>query len=165
MTKLTKYEGKGFEAKSGWDKVPVTQKGLEGKRWPHIVRQLEVLPMYWTGQKVYLGFSVRWYGKTRTNFLANPVEGCQPTKSGTEDDAKMDKAGFFQILCWSHPEELHFLSKSPGLVGTLTGSGMRVLNEVSSTRCPIFKESCQVNTLLNKIYFLYMRQVNYKVLL
>ena len=28
---------------------------------------------YWVGQKVHLGFSVTSYGKTRTNFLANPV--------------------------------------------------------------------------------------------
>ena len=25
------------------------------------------------GQKVHLGFSVRYYGKAQTNFLANPV--------------------------------------------------------------------------------------------
>ena len=27
----------------------------------------------WVGQKVCLGFSVRWYGKIGTNFLASPV--------------------------------------------------------------------------------------------
>ena len=32
---------------------------------------------YWVGQEVHLGFSVTSYGKTRTNFLANPVHlGC-----------------------------------------------------------------------------------------
>ena len=30
----------------------------------------------WVGQKVCLGFSVRWYGKIGTNFLANPVCVC-----------------------------------------------------------------------------------------
>ena len=83
MTKPIKYEGKAFEAKSGWDKVSVKQKGLEGKRGPHMVSQLEVLPVHWIGQNVCLGFSVRGYGKTWTNFLANPVEGCQLTKPGT----------------------------------------------------------------------------------
>jgi len=28
---------------------------------------------YWVGQKVPLGFSIRCYGKTLTDFLANPV--------------------------------------------------------------------------------------------
>ena len=28
---------------------------------------------YWDGQKVYLSFSLISYGKTRTNFLANPT--------------------------------------------------------------------------------------------
>ena len=29
--------------------------------------------LYWVGQKVRSGFSVRSYGKTQTNFLANPI--------------------------------------------------------------------------------------------
>ena len=29
--------------------------------------------MYWVGQKVHSGFSVRCYGKTQTNFLANLI--------------------------------------------------------------------------------------------
>ena len=29
--------------------------------------------MYWVGQKVHLGFSLRCYGKTWTNLLANPI--------------------------------------------------------------------------------------------
>ena len=28
---------------------------------------------YWVGQKVHLGFLVTFYGKTQTNFLANPI--------------------------------------------------------------------------------------------
>ena len=28
---------------------------------------------YWVGQKVHLGFSIRCYGKTQTNFLANTI--------------------------------------------------------------------------------------------
>ena len=31
---------------------------------------------YWVGQKVHSGFSIRCYGKTPTNFLANPIYGC-----------------------------------------------------------------------------------------
>ena len=30
-------------------------------------------PNYWVGQKVHSGFSVKGYGKTQTNFLANPI--------------------------------------------------------------------------------------------
>lgn len=29
---------------------------------------------YWIDQKVHSGFSIKWYIKTRTNFLANPIE-------------------------------------------------------------------------------------------
>ena len=32
-----------------------------------------MLPKYWVGQKVRLGFSVRCYGETRMNFLAKPI--------------------------------------------------------------------------------------------
>ena len=32
--------------------------------------------IYWVGQKVHSGFSVRWCGKTRMNFLANLVYMC-----------------------------------------------------------------------------------------
>ena len=31
------------------------------------------LVSYWVGQKVLLGFPVTSYGKTRMNFLANPI--------------------------------------------------------------------------------------------
>ena len=29
--------------------------------------------MYWVGQKIHLGFPVRCYRKTQTNFLVNPI--------------------------------------------------------------------------------------------
>ena len=32
-----------------------------------------MLPKYWVGQKVRLGFSVRCYGETRMNFLTKPI--------------------------------------------------------------------------------------------
>ena len=28
---------------------------------------------HWAGQKVHSGFSIWWYGKTRMNFMANPI--------------------------------------------------------------------------------------------
>ena len=28
---------------------------------------------YWVGQKVYSGFSIRYYEKSQRNFLANPI--------------------------------------------------------------------------------------------
>ena len=34
---------------------------------------LRVEGWYWVGQKVGLGFSIRCYGKTQTNFLAKPI--------------------------------------------------------------------------------------------
>ena len=29
--------------------------------------------IYWVGEKVPLGFFIRWYGKTQRNFLADPI--------------------------------------------------------------------------------------------
>ncbi|XP_022422539.1 centromere protein V-like, partial [Delphinapterus leucas] len=46
--------------------------GLPG-RMLSPVTQLSFPPLYWVGQKVCLSFSVRCYGKTQMNFLANPV--------------------------------------------------------------------------------------------
>ena len=34
------------------------------------------LLFYWVGQKIHLGFSIRWYGKTWMNALANPIQFC-----------------------------------------------------------------------------------------
>ena len=34
-------------------------------------------PLYWVGQKVSLGFSIRCYGKTSMTFLANPIHSVQ----------------------------------------------------------------------------------------
>ena len=41
---------------------------------------LQLLCLYWVGQKVCLDFSITSYGKTQMNFLANPIyhSGCQP---------------------------------------------------------------------------------------
>ena len=30
--------------------------------------------LYWVGQKIWLGFPLRGYGKTQMNFLANPTD-------------------------------------------------------------------------------------------
>lgn len=35
---------------------------------------------YWVGQKIHLGFSIRWYGKTWMNALANPIQLCKGAK-------------------------------------------------------------------------------------
>ena len=32
-----------------------------------------IVLIYWVGQEVHSGFSVRCYGKTQMNFLANPI--------------------------------------------------------------------------------------------
>ena len=37
---------------------------------------------YWVGQKVHLDFSLNWYGKTQTKFLANPVNALSHVNSG-----------------------------------------------------------------------------------
>ena len=33
----------------------------------------QICLMYWVGQKVHLGFSLKLYGKIHTKFLANPI--------------------------------------------------------------------------------------------
>lgn len=57
----------------------MTESALVSTRqcWP-CVMHVETLTyiyiyVYWVGQEVCLGSSVTFYGKTQTNFLANPI--------------------------------------------------------------------------------------------
>jgi hypothetical protein len=36
---------------------------------------------YWVGQKLHSGFTLRAYGKTRTNFFVNPKHPLNPWKA------------------------------------------------------------------------------------
>ena len=39
----------------------------------HGISNILFWEIHWDGQKVPLGFSIRWYGKAQTNFLSNPI--------------------------------------------------------------------------------------------
>lgn len=49
---------------------------FSGPKVPRGVPKLEV-HIYWVGQKFIRRFSIRCYGKTHLNFLANPIESTE----------------------------------------------------------------------------------------
>ena len=58
-----------------WKSERGSQKG-EGTIESHLIDIVEIKAgyMYWVGQKVRLGFSVRCHRKTQKSFLANPID-------------------------------------------------------------------------------------------
>ena len=57
--------------------------------------------MYWVGQKVRSGFSVTSYGKTHTNFLANPIPQCYMIRAGGIHGCRtVDTEGWLYSYTW-----------------------------------------------------------------
>ena len=86
--------------------------------------------MYWIGQKVQSSFSVRYYGKTQMNFLANPiiVVNDMAKNSGNLSTDTHRRTAILKVPSWKfHPPSWKFLSgieafdaNNPVLIATST---------------------------------------------
>ena len=61
-----------------------------------------LMVIYWVGQKVHLGFSIKSYGKAKMNILVNPIhyfsfKNCLVQWACPKVDPSLSKKNIFQV--------------------------------------------------------------------